>query len=354
MDKAFARWRPEIDEAISEWIPREIDEEYLAEFFGDPSYQYEPRALQHALADPIWDLLDRGGKRWRAVLFLVVVEALGEDPEKYLEYACLPEILHNGTIIVDDIEDQAQTRRGEPTLHRTHGVDVALNAGNALYFIPLKIIARNDDSLSPKQRLAAYEMLTYEFNRTHLGQGTDIFWHSQREIDIDEQQYYEMCACKTGCLVRIVMQLAAIVTDQDQQVRAKLADVAEQMAISFQIMDDVLDVTSSLEGSEDFGKEFGNDIKEGKKTLMTIHVADNASAEEVSRLETLLWQEENTAEEIKEVLDIFQKYNAVEYARQRAEEFAASAELELDELDLETEPEQELRTFIRFLIERDK
>ncbi|PSQ47030.1 polyprenyl synthetase [Halobacteriales archaeon SW_7_65_23] len=325
MRDVLAEWRPVIDESIEELLPRTIDEEYLMAFFGEPTYQYQPAAIQEALADPIWDLLDRGGKRWRAILFLIIVDALGEKPEEYLHYACVPEILHNGTIIVDDVEDEAEKRRGREALHHVFGTDIALNAGNAMYFIPLKIIDRNRSDLDDSQRLDAYEMLTYELNRTHLGQGMDICWHNQKRIAVDEHRYYEMCACKTGCLARIVARLAAIVTGQPESVQHQLARYAEEMSIAFQIGDDILDIEHTLDQAGDFGKAFGNDIREGKKTLMVIYAGEHAAPEDVARLEEILWAEDNTDEEIMEAIEIMQRVDAVEYARERAEELAASA-----------------------------
>ncbi len=353
MRDRFATWRPKIDDAIAELVPRSIDEAYLSDFFGGPTYQYQPEAIQAALGDPLWNLLDRGGKRWRAILFLVFVEALGEDPERYLPFACIPEILHNGTIIVDDIEDGGKVRRGEPALHHVFGMDIALNAGNAMYFIPLKVIDRNTDLLDDSHRLQVYEMLTYELNRTHLGQGMDIYWHNQKSVTVDEQRYYEMCACKTGCLARIVARLAAIVTDQPAAVETQLATYAEEMSIAFQVGDDMLDIQHTLDQAGDFGKEFGNDIREGKKTLMVIYTAQHAPAEDVARLEEILWADENTDEEIMEAIDIMQSVDALEYAYERAETLSASARSRLDDLDLDADAEADLRKFTRFVIERD-
>jgi geranylgeranyl diphosphate synthase type I len=354
MQDALAEWRPAVDEAIEELLPREIGERYLTEFFGASTYEYDSQAVQRALADPIWELLDRGGKRWRAVLFLVIVEAVGENADEYLPYATIPEILHNGTIIVDDVEDEAAKRRGERALHHEHGTDIALNAGNAMYFIPLKVIERNGDTLSPTQRLRAYEMLTHEFNRTHLGQGMDIYWHNQKAVRLDEQQYLEMCACKTGCLARIVARLAAIVTGQPERVEQQLAGYAEEMSIAFQIEDDILDVRHTIDESEtgEFGKAFGNDIREGKKTLMTIHAAEEAPPESVARLEEILWTDSNTGEEILEAIEIMQEAGAIEYAHERARALGANARERLDGLELEPEPERQMREFTRFVIER--
>jgi len=353
MRDVLAEWRPVVDRAIEELLPRLVDEAYLSDFFGEATYQYDPTAVQSALSDPIWELLDRGGKRWRAVVFLLLVDAFGEDPEEYLPYACIPEILHNGTIIVDDVEDDASKRRGGPALHLEHGTDIALNAGNAMYFLPLKIITRNPADLDGETRLGAYEMLMHELNRTHLGQGMDIHWHNEQEIRMSERQYLEMCACKTGCLGRIVARLAAIVTGQSENVEAAVADYAQQMSVAFQIGDDILDVEHTLDEAGAFGKEFGNDVREGKKTLMVIHAAEHADPEDVARLEEILWADDNDDEEIMEVIEILQSTGSVEYAREQAQDLAARAREHLDGLDLEPGPAEDLAEFTRFVVERD-
>jgi geranylgeranyl diphosphate synthase type I len=363
MRGVLAEWRPVVDEEIERLLPRLVDDAYLGDFFGEASHEYDATAVQEALSDPIWDLLDRGGKRWRAVVFLLLVEGFGEDPHDYLPYACIPEILHNGTIIVDDVEDGATMRRGERALHLEYGTDIALNAGNAMYFLPLKVITRNPGDLDPGTRLAAYEMLMHELNRTHLGQGMDIHWHNEQEIRIDESQYLEMCACKTGCLGRIVARLAAIVTGQPEHVESHVADYAQQMSIAFQIGDDILDIEHTIDLADDldaadgktgeFGKEFGNDIREGKKTLMVIHAAREAAPDDVARLEEILWADENTREEILTAIDILQSTGSIEYAREQALALAADAREELAAVDLESEAADNLAAFTRFVVERD-
>jgi geranylgeranyl diphosphate synthase type I len=352
MREVLAEWRPVVDDTIEELLPREIDEAYLADFFGEPTHRYDPEAIQRALADPIWDLLDRGGKRWRAVLLLVLVDAFGEEPENYLEYACIPEILHNGTIIVDDVEDGATMRRGGPALHHEYGVDIALNAGNAMYFLPLKVITRNPADLDAETRLAAYEMLMHELNRTHLGQGMDIRWHNAEGVDIAEGEYLEMGACKTGALGRIVARLAAIVTgNRDEE--AHVARFAEEMSLAFQIADDILDIEHAMEAGGEFGKGVGNDVREGKKTLLVIHAVEHAPPEDAARLVDILGAAENTDTEVREAIDIMEAAGSVDYAREWATDLAASAREHLDHAALDSGPTEQLADFTRFVVERD-
>ena len=353
MRDVLATWRPVIDTEIERLLPREIDAEYVASFFGEPTYEYDSTAIQRALPDLTWDLLDRGGKRWRAVVCCLLIEGFGADPHDYLPYACIPEILHNGTIIVDDVEDGATMRRGETALHHDFGTDIALNAGNALYFFPLKIVARNPGDLDAETRLALYEMLMHELNRTHLGQGMDIQWHNEREIRMTEAQYLEMCACKTGCLGRIVARLAAILTGQSEEAERHAARYAELMSISFQIGDDILDVETATEDGGAFGKGIGNDVREGKKTLMAIHAARNADPEHAARLEAILWADENTDEEVREVIDLLRETDSVAYARECALDIASEARDHLSALDLDEESATQLAAFTRFMVERE-
>ncbi|MFW6385279.1 MAG: polyprenyl synthetase family protein [Halodesulfurarchaeum sp.] len=346
-------WRADIDEEIERLLPRELTEEAVVDLFGPARYSYDTTALQKALVDPLWDLLDRGGKRWRPVLFLKLIEGVGGDPEDFLPYAIIPEILHTGTIIVDDVEDEATLRRGEEAIHLRYGTDVALNAGNALYFVPLKIISRNPADLPTDVRLRIFEMLTYELNRTHLGQGTDIVWHNEDAIDINEEEYLEMTACKTGCLGRIAGRLAAIVTDQPREIEQALGDYAESLSIAFQIGDDILDVLNTLDQAGEFGKAFGNDIHEGKRTLMAIHAVENAPREDADRLEAILTAAEVTDEDILDAIDIMREAGSIDYAKDRAGTLAEDARSQIEGLDIGPDVREELTSFTRFVIERE-
>ena len=353
MQDVLAEWRPVVDDAIAKLLPRHIDEDYLASYFGDPTYQYDTDAIQGALSDPVWELLDRGGKRWRAIICLLFLDGFGEDPHEYVEYACIPEVLHNGTIIVDDVEDGAEMRRGGPALHHLYGVDVALNAGNAMYFLPLKVVGHNPGGLDDATQLELYNMLMVELNRTHLGQGMDICWHNQPGIDISEDHYLEMCACKTGCLGRMVARIAAIIANQPDDVEEHVAKYAEEMSIAFQIGDDILDIKHTLDEAGAFGKAFGNDIREGKKTLMVIHAMDHCSDAEADRLAAILTADENDREDIYEAIDILQSTDSIEYARTRALAFANRASDYLADVPLDDERKHQLQSFTEFVVERD-
>ena len=230
-------------------------------------------------------------------------------------------------------------------------MDVALNAGNAMYFIPLKLIGRDPANLDAATRLRAYEMLMDELNRTHLGQGIDIVWHDRDAVEATEAEYLEMCACKTGGLGRIVARLAAIVTGNETQ-EDHVARYAESMSIAFQIADDVLDVEHATERGGSFGKGAGNDVREGKKTLMVIRAVRDADPGAAARLVEILGADENTDEEVLEAVEILRSVGAVEGARETAHDLAAEAREHLARADLEPAPAERLAEFTRFVVDR--
>ncbi len=142
-----------IDSALEKYVPREFKKKNLENLLGKEKYSFDIVSSNKTISEPIWDFLDRGGKRWRPALFLLLTEALGGDMNKVMDFVVLIELIHNGTIIIDDIEDDSSIRRGKPCLHRIYGEDISINVGNALYFIPLKVIVDSDFDISTKGKV---------------------------------------------------------------------------------------------------------------------------------------------------------------------------------------------------------
>ena len=142
-EKTLEELKKMIDLEMEKVIPKSSDKAYLERVFGKPRYAYDISAINNSLNKPVWDFLDRGGKRWRPALFLLIAESIGGDLKKLLEFSVLPELCHEGSIITDDVEDNGELRRGKPCLHKMFGIDVAINAGNFLYFLPLLFRVRN-------------------------------------------------------------------------------------------------------------------------------------------------------------------------------------------------------------------
>jgi geranylgeranyl pyrophosphate synthase len=338
-----------IDNAIEKYLPRRLTKRDLERLLGKEKFSFDREAANRAVAEPVWDFLDRGGKRWRPALFLLLTDALGGDTDKVLPFVPVIELIHNGTIIVDDIEDDSSLRRGKPCLHTIYGEDIAINVGNAIYFIPLKIIM--DSSFDTEIKERAFEIYAEEMINLHFGQAMDIFWHKGGKETITELQYLQMVSFKTGTLARFAARLAALLTGADEEIQRVLGSMAETIGIGFQIQDDILDITATER--ERFGKAFGNDITEGKRSLMVVHVLENGSGEDSRRLLEILNAHTRDRSLINEAIAVLEKYDAVAYAKTRAREMLEKAWDDAEKVLEDSEAKRTLESFMRYLIERD-
>jgi len=352
IEEYLIKKKPEIDRVIQKYLPRRASKKWLEFVFGKPHYFYSPKAAQEVLIDPIYDFLDRGGKRWRPALFLLVAEAVGGDPQKIKDFVIIPELLHDGSIIIDDIEDQGELRRGKPCLHRIFGIDVAVNAGNFLYFLPLMALIKNKDKFKPKTLLEAYKICVQEMSNIHLGQGMDIYWHKGKAKKINQKEYLQMCAFKTGCLSRLAAKLAVVLSGETSKLAESMGKMAESVGIAFQIQDDILDLV--LEGKErkKFGKSFGNDIKEGKRTLMIIHTLEKAGQKDREKLLKILDKHTDNLKERREAIEIIKKYGSIEYAKEVARKIVKDSWQEAEKLLPQSKAKVRLEQFVNYLIER--
>ncbi|MGO8692332.1 MAG: polyprenyl synthetase family protein [Rectinemataceae bacterium] len=250
-----------IERELRSVLPEVPDEAWFARFFG--RLDAAPREdLRRALNAPALDLIRRGGKRWRPLLLAASAKAFGRD-DGAMSLSPLVEIAHNGTLIVDDIEDGADTRRGGPAIHLLHGLDVAVNAGNLLYFLPLALIDEFD--IAPEGRLELHARYGFHMRRLHLGQAMDIAWHREHSFVPDRESYLAMCALKTGVLSRAAAEFGALAAGAPPTSVAALGSAFERAGVAFQILDDLRNLTTGNPG-----KKRGDDIVEGKKSLPVI------------------------------------------------------------------------------------
>jgi len=341
-----------IDKMIEKYIPRKFGKDAVVFRLSPPRYAYNFEALNKAIAEPIWEFLDRGGKRWRPSLFLLICEALGKNPKDFLEYAIIPEVIHNGTLMIDDIEDQSELRRGKPCTYKLFGLDVAINAGNAMYYLPLLSLVKNRDKIPTTTLTKVYEIYVQEMINLSFGQAMDIAWHKglADADEIDEQDYLQMCAYKTGTLARIAAKLAAVLSGADDELTEKLGRFAEAVGVAFQIQDDVLDLTG-----EEFAEKkgaLGMDISEGKRTLIVIHTLQKATPVDRKRLVEILNLHTNEQKLRDEAIAIMEKYDAIDYAKDYACKIVRESWNSVDTLLHASAAKEKLRAFADYLIER--
>jgi len=342
-----------VDLYIEKYVPREFKEDSLVFRINPPSGSIDLKAINEAIAKPFWDFMDRGGKRWRPTLFILVCEALGGDSEKFLDFAAIPEIIHNGTLIADDVEDSSKLRRGKPCTYQIFGVDVAINLSNIMYFIPMLALTENSRNLNSEQANRIYEIYVQEMVNISFGQAIDIAWHKGLSSinEISEAQYLQMCSYKTGTLSRMAAKMASVLVNANEDVIAKIAKFAESIGVAFQIQDDILDLVG-----EEFAKGKGGagmDITEGKITLIVIHALQKATTEEKKELIKILRQHTTDETLRKKVIQIFKKYGSIEYAKKQAISLVRESWNEVEKILAPTSAKDTLKALVDYLINRN-
>jgi len=352
IEEFLSKVRPLIDKTIEKYIPRRFDEKSVFFEVCPPRYAYNLEALNKAVAEPIWEFLDRGGKRWRPALFLLVIEALGKNPEEFLDFAIIPEVVHNGTIMIDDIEDASEMRRGKPCTYRIYGIDVAINAGNAMYYLPIITLVKNKAKLSTEKLSKLYEIYVQEMIKLSFGQAMDIAWHKglANADEIDVENYMQMCAYKTGTLARMAAKMAAVLADASDGLVEKLGRFAEAIGVAFQMQDDILDLTSKEFAEKKGGR--GQDITEGKRTLMVIYTLKKATKNDRKRLIEILNMHTTDQKLRDEAIAIMEKYNAIEFAKNYARKLVEESWEEVEKLLPPSDAKNKLKLFAQYLIER--
>jgi geranylgeranyl pyrophosphate synthase len=349
IEKVLEGYRPAIDAAIERHIPRKLDCKKMVRCVGSPSYAFDLSAATNAVNAPIWDLLDRGGKRWRPALAMIVAGCLGKDPGQFAEVAAAAEVIHNGTLMVDDVEDGSDLRRGKPCTHVKYGVDVAVNAGNAMYYLSMLPLLRDRKKYGQKEKLKAYDVYIEELVRLSYGQGTDIYWHRGGARNVTEGQYLQMCAFKTGTIARLAAKWGAIFAGgTDAQIDAA-GKLAESIGVSFQIQDDVLNLLGE-EGK--YGKDPGGDITEGKRTLLVIYALKHGNKKDAQKLAGILDSHTKEKKEIAAAIEIIRKSGAFEHANSVARKIVVSAWEEFDSKFKKSKNKEVLRMLADYVIER--
>jgi octaprenyl-diphosphate synthase len=317
MNSEYTRRLAKIEDVLSACLPESPNAAWVDRNIPDLPIPVPP-ALAKSLTFPGWDLVSRGGKRWRPLLTALVCEGLGGG-DAALPLVPLVELPHNASLIHDDIEDNSDMRRGKAAVHVLYGTDTAINAGCFLYFLPLACVEAWD--APPELRNRVYRLWGEHMRRLHVGQAMDIAWHRGGPLPL-LPEYDLMCRLKTGCLARFAAMLgvyaasaAGAIAAADIDGRAiPLGDAAEKLGVGFQILDDVANLTNGNPG-----KRRGDDIVEGKKSLpvlLYLHSLKHDAAL-VSRCFAAARSGGVEAPEVEELIAELERAGVLEEARRR-------------------------------------
>ena len=253
-----------------------------------------------------------GGKRIRPALLLLSAKLLNYEGRGAVRLGAVVEIIHTATLVHDDIIDDAKTRRGRPAANTKWGNSQCVLAGDWLYMQAFKIAVQErnfrilDTLIDLTQKMVEGELLQME----KLG----------KMISLDE--HFDLIFRKTACLFSVCMRLGAILGGASTEQELALAQYGHDLGMAFQIVDDVLDLTAS---EDVLGKPVASDLREGKMTMAVIHAAERCTPEERDKIETVLRRGMFNGVTHADILAILQRYGSLEFATQRAAQYAESA-----------------------------
>ena len=325
MSNLFQELQQKIEAALNNALSINYSVQWQTSSFGElpQSIEQNPVFIQNLIA-PNKNLIDLGGKRWRPLFLILCYEMAKQKPQKAAKaldeqtaYALTPlvEFVHTASLIHDDIEDSADLRRGKPAAHITYGIDTALNCASWLYFeapVCLDVL-----ELTTEQRLDFYTLYTRELRRLHLGQAMDIYWHREKSIIPSIDEYYAMVRSKTGTLASLAAQIGMLAGGEDKKKALAYGDSAAQIGIGFQIIDDVINLTTGNPG-----KKRGDDIVEGKKSLpVLLHIQEQPQdKEKICTLMQQAAQEGIDSPAVEESIALLQTSGCIQKAAAKGKE----------------------------------
>ena len=220
-----------------------------------------------SLYDPASYILESSGKRLRPLLVLLSAKAVGGNLKNFYNAALSVEMLHNFTLVHDDIMDNADLRRGNLTIHKKYNLNTAILTGDILAAVAYEFLLK-DCKINAKEALDSFTKGLVEVCE---GQSLDTEFETRKIVSLPE--YIKMIEKKTAALARMCCELGAYLADGSKEDIKALSDYGKYLGIAFQIQDDLLDITAD---KTEFGKRIGGDLMEGKKTFLFIEALEKA------------------------------------------------------------------------------
>jgi octaprenyl-diphosphate synthase len=250
-------------------------------------------------------IVNSGGKRLRPLLTVLAARALNIQTNEHHTLAAIIEFIHTATLLHDDVVDESTMRRGRETANELFGNQASVLVGDFLY-------SRAFQMMVDLKRMRVMEILSDATNR--IAQGEVMQLMNCNDPNTTEAKYLDVIYSKTARLFEAATQLAAVLTDQRQDVEVAMQQYGKHLGTAFQLIDDVLDYTAA---SEEMGKQAGDDLAEGKPTLPLLHAMWNSSGEDADLIKNAIEKADGMAH-FDRILNIMKTKGSIEYAREMA------------------------------------
>lgn len=291
----------------------------------------------------------KGGKLLRPGLCLLACESVGGDWRQALPAAAALELMHNFTLIHDDIEDEDRERRGIPTVWSVWGQPQAINTGDAMHILSrLALLKLEHNGVPAVKVLRAARLLDETCLRLCEGQYLDISYEKRMDIDIDD--YMEMIGGKTAALFACSLKLGALTGTEDEELVEGLNRFGKNLGLAFQVQDDILGIWGE---DSKTGKSTASDIRKKKKTLPIVYGIQKAKPDQKEDLLRIYEQNVVADGDIPVVLQVLDDTGAREYVEGVALQYCQKAAENIGKMNIAYSAKSELRSFAESLIGRE-
>lgn len=310
-------------------------------FIDNLAYDRKPETIYA----PIKYVLSIGGKRIRPVLMLLAYNLYKDDPESILMQACALETYHNYTLLHDDLMDNADVRRGKPTVHCKWDANTAILSGDSMLVLAYQRMA----TCPPGKLKPVIDLFTE--TALEIGEGQQYDMDFERRTDVTEAEYIEMIRLKTSVLLACATKMGALLADAPEADADSLYRFGESLGLAFQLQDDLLDVYGD---PKVFGKANGGDIVSNKKTYMLINAFNMADAGQ--KAELMRWVTAKDFDRDEKIAAVTALYNSIGIRRlceDKINQYFAEANSWLDRVAVAAGRKQQLRLFMAELMHRE-
>ncbi len=304
------------------------------------SYDRKPASLY----EPVRYVLSLGGKRIRPTLMLLAYNLYREHPEDIMMNALAIETYHNYTLLHDDLMDNADVRRGEPTVHKKWDANTAILSGDSMLVLAYERMAQCDAAH------LAEVMHLFTTTALEIGEGQQYDMEFENRNDVTEDEYVEMIRLKTSVLLACSLKIGAVLADASAEDADNLYKFGEQIGLAFQLQDDYLDVYGD---PKVFGKEIGGDITSNKKTFMLINAFNHANAGQ--RAELQKWVDATDFDRKEKVAAVTRLYNDIgidKMAQDKIAYYFEQSRKYLDAVNVPAERKEQLAKYAQLMMKR--
>ncbi len=298
----------------------------------------------HGLYLPVEYSLEMGGKRVRPLLLLLSFNLFSDKIKNALPAALAIEVFHNFTLLHDDIMDNADVRRNQPTVHKKFSENNAILSGDAMAFLAYKYL------LSAEMTNQAEVLRLFTQTAIEVCEGQQLDMEFENRTDVTEVDYIEMIRLKTAVLLACSLKAGALIANAGEKTANQLYEFGINLGLAFQLQDDLLD---SFGEQETFGKIIGGDILANKKTFLLIKALEHADG--ISKSELLDWIQKpifNQTEKIDAVLEIYNRLNIKEITQHKIDSYFNACSAIFEKLDIEPSKKEYLKNISNKMMHR--